>query len=121
GEGRTLIIAGRGEPISMGTRGLRSSFAAPLKLFNATLDYIDEKENSFPYLVEALPRVNTDSWKINADGTMETTQRLRPNLTWHDGHPLTADDFVYGYQLFSNPAMGLSGTQPTASMERISA
>src|SRR5438552_1529044 len=91
GQGRTLIIAGRGEPISLGTRGLRSSFAAPLKLFNATLDYIDEKENSFPYLAEALPQVNTDSWKINPDGTMETTHHLRPNLTWHDGQPLTAD------------------------------
>ena len=121
GQGRTLIIAARGEPASLGTRGLRSSFSAPIKLFNATLDYLDEKENAFPYLAEALPQVNTDTWKINPDGTMETTYHLRPNLTWHDGQPLTADDFVYAYQFFSTPELGLSSTQPTASMAGISA
>jgi peptide/nickel transport system substrate-binding protein len=26
---------------------------------------------------------------------MQTTYRLRPGLTWHDGRPLTADDFVF--------------------------
>jgi peptide/nickel transport system substrate-binding protein len=33
---------------------------------------------------------------------MSVTFRLRPDLTWSDGTPLTADDSVYGYQIVSN-------------------
>ena len=39
---------------------------------------------------ESLPQLNTDTWRVGSDGRMETTYRLRPNLTWHDGAPLTA-------------------------------
>ena len=33
---------------------------------------------------------------------MSVTFHLRPDLTWSDGTPLTADDSVYGYQIASN-------------------
>ena len=33
---------------------------------------------------------------------MSVTFHLRPDLTWSDGTPLTADDLVYGYQIVSN-------------------
>ena len=33
---------------------------------------------------------------------MSVTFHLRPDLTWSDGTPLTADDSVYGYQIISN-------------------
>ena len=33
---------------------------------------------------------------------MSVTFHLRPDLTWSDGTPLTADDSVYGYQIVSN-------------------
>jgi peptide/nickel transport system substrate-binding protein len=39
---------------------------------------------------------------------METTYRLKPNLTWHDGHPLTADDFVFAWQVYATPELGVS-------------
>lgn len=35
-------------------------------------------------------------------GTVYTV-KLRPNLTWHDGKPLTADDVVFTYQVIQNP------------------
>jgi peptide/nickel transport system substrate-binding protein len=44
-----------------------------------------------------LPQLNTDTWKLFPDGSMETTFRLKPNLTWHDGAPLTADDVAFAY------------------------
>jgi peptide/nickel transport system substrate-binding protein len=31
------------------------------------------------------------------------TVHLKPNLTWHDGKPLTADDVVFTYQTIQNP------------------
>ena len=35
---------------------------------------------------------------------MIVTFRLRPEVTWADGTPLTADDSVYGYKLASDPS-----------------
>jgi peptide/nickel transport system substrate-binding protein len=38
------------------------------------------------------------------DDTEKTyTVHLKPNLSWHDGKPLTADDVVYTFQLIQNP------------------
>jgi len=54
-------------------------------------------------MVEALPQLNTDSWQVFPDGTMQTTYQFLPNLTWQDGKPLTADDVVFTYQAIQNP------------------
>jgi len=43
-----------------------------------------------------------ETWSSNARGT-DYTFKLKPNLTWHDGQPLTAQDVVYTYQLIQNP------------------
>src|SRR5437764_13596055 len=50
---------------------------------------------------------------------METTHRLRPNLTWQDGKPLTADDFIFGWQVYSSPNLGSAQSQPIRQMEEI--
>ncbi len=52
-----------------------------------------------PVLAEAAPELGAESWKVNADGTMETTYRLKPNLTWHDGKALTPEDYVFAHKL----------------------
>ncbi|HUS26268.1 MAG TPA: peptide ABC transporter substrate-binding protein [Nevskiaceae bacterium] len=36
-------------------------------------------------------------------GGMVYTVHLRPNVTWQDGRPLTADDVVFTYQVIQNP------------------
>jgi len=73
------------------------------RLFTASLAYMDGKGIVQPYLAETLPTLNTDSWRVFPDGRMETTYKLRPNLTWHDGQPLTADDFVFALQAYTTP------------------
>src|SRR5437762_1639409 len=59
-------------------------------LMNATLAFLDARGGATPYLAESLPQFDTATWKVSPDGQMETTYRLKPSLTWHDGHPLTA-------------------------------
>src|SRR4051794_29043176 len=89
GAQRTLVILGRLEPPSLAAKPFAAVSLTALgqvRAFNATLDYNDEVEVSHPYLAEALPELNTDSWRIFPDGRMETTYQLRPGLTWHDGH-----------------------------------
>src|SRR5437763_12661464 len=50
---RTLVIIARGEPPSIAAKPLQAfsgSIAAPLRPFNAMLDYVDEREEAQPYL-----------------------------------------------------------------------
>jgi peptide/nickel transport system substrate-binding protein len=42
------------------------------------------------------------SWSVDSLG-QNYTVKLRPNLHWQDGKPLTADDVVYTYQTIENP------------------
>ncbi len=43
-----------------------------------------------------------ESHKLSADG-LTYTFKLRPNLKWSDGVPLTAEDFVYSMRRVQNP------------------
>lgn len=43
-----------------------------------------------------------DSWKVDEAGTTYTV-KLKSNLTWHDGKPLTAADVAFTYQVIQNP------------------
>lgn len=45
---------------------------------------------------------SAESWEISDDG-MTYTFKLRPDLRWSDGRPLTADDFVYSYRRIVDP------------------
>jgi peptide/nickel transport system substrate-binding protein len=43
-----------------------------------------------------------DTWTVNGTGTVYTVH-LRPNLSWQDGVPLTADDVVFTYRVIQTP------------------
>src|SRR5438552_7172460 len=49
------------------------------RFFNAFLDIYDGDDHPQPYLAEALPALNTDTWTVFPDGTMETRYHLKPN------------------------------------------
>ncbi len=121
---KTLVILARGEPPSLAAKPFQAfsgSLAAPIRLFNAQLDYVDEREGTHAYLAQALPQVNTDTWRVFPDGTMETTYKLRDGLTWHDGARLTADDFVFAWRVFATPELGVSASAPIAQMAEVRA
>ncbi len=110
------------EPVSLAAKPFQStgiSIAFATRLFNAHLDLLDARANPQPYLAESLPRLNTDSWRVFPDGRMETTYRLKPDLTWHDGTPLTAEDFVFAYRVYSAPGLGISDTPPQNLMDEV--
>src|SRR5581483_8023384 len=63
----------------------------------------DERGVAHPMLASELPSRDKGTWVIRPDGTMQTTYRLKPNVTWHDGTRLTARDFVLGWRVMSDP------------------
>lgn len=86
--------------------------------FRAGLSVTDQNEAEsatvWPQLAEALPQLDTGTWKVFPDGRMETTWTLRPGLTWHDGAPLTAGDFVLGWQIVKTPEFA-----PSTDLKRV--
>lgn len=90
------------------------------RMFNASHALIDASGTARPYLAESLPQLNSDSWRVFADGRMETTYKLRPKLTWHDGQPLTADDFVFGWRAYT-AGIGIFHPKPQDLVEEITA
>ena len=63
-------------------------------LFDGLLNY--KKDGSL------IPALAADLPKTSADG-MSYTFKLRPNLKWSDGQPLTSDDVKFTYQLAYDP------------------
>src|SRR5439155_9164076 len=119
-QNRTLVVGHRIEPSNLAPKVLGTN--SPLRntrLFNAALSLIDDKGLSVPYLAEALPQLNTDSWRVFPDGRMETTYRLRDNLTWQDGAPLTADDFTFAYRVYKDRALGVFIASPQDTMDAV--
>jgi len=109
---RTLVYATRVEPASIATRGLGQGGSTPSLpvVFDALIAYIDESGTALPFVVESLPVLNSDSWRVFPDGRMETTYRLKPGIRWHDGTPASAEDFRFTWQLYTKPELYQAAT-----------
>jgi len=62
-----------------------------------------------------MPTVEKGTWRLNADGTMDLTWKLRPNVRWHDGAPFTSADIAFAYEVRQDPTMPRlrqGGTRP---------
>src|SRR5258708_27823057 len=51
------------------------------------------------------------SYDVSSDG-LTYTFHLQPSAKWSDGKPVTASDWVYGYQHFLNPALAAGYVDP---------
>src|SRR5437867_9368723 len=69
------------------------------RMFSAFFEYSDNEGKLQPYLAEALPTLNTNTWEILPDGRMQPRYHRKPNLTWHAGPPLTPADFVFCFKV----------------------
>jgi peptide/nickel transport system substrate-binding protein len=122
---RTLVAAVKVEPATIAARQPQETAGVGLyfsdRVFNANIALNDFRGTPMPYLVEALPKLNSDDWRLFPDGTMETTFRLRPGLAWHDGTPLSAEDFVFSWRIYSRSDLGAARRIPMEVMESVTA
>ncbi|HZT06720.1 MAG TPA: ABC transporter substrate-binding protein [Chloroflexota bacterium] len=98
---KILTIALQREPADFGGYGTSSTTAGGaqqvLPIVNDGLTYADKSTVNHPLLAAEMPSFERGTWKVFDDGTMETTWTLRSNIKWHDGTPLTVDDFQFGF------------------------
>ena len=99
---KRLVTAMRGDPktlngaISAAAGGSSTAGVPELtSMLSAGLLNLDAQGNLHPMLAEQVPTLENGLWKLLPDGRMETTWRLKPNLQWHDGKPITAEDLVF--------------------------
>jgi peptide/nickel transport system substrate-binding protein len=117
----TLRISSRFEPQSLAAKYQETGGVVAYKgLMNAGLTAVDYQNQGRPILAERLPELNTESWRVFADGRMETTYQLRAGLTWHDGQPLTADDFAFAFRVYTAPGLPFSA-KPQDQIEAVTA
>jgi peptide/nickel transport system substrate-binding protein len=91
--GGTLLNAGEREPDILDPALTTTS--AVLSYLGSSLVAIDPQGNYVPYLAE--------SWEISEDGLVWTFH-LRQDVKFHNGDPLTANDFVYSFNRALDPA-----------------
>jgi peptide/nickel transport system substrate-binding protein len=121
---RTLVIGMHLEPTTLAPRPPVTSGitpGAPTHIFSGWLIVSDGQNVPRPQLAERLPQLNTDDWQVFADGTMETRYTLRQGVAWHDGTPLTAEDVVFGWRVFTWSEMGVPTDPPIRYVQEVTA
>ena len=71
---------------------------------------LDAEMNYEPYLAESMA--------LSEDG-LALTFRLRPDVTWHDGTPVTADDVVWSAETYMNPDLAFANSQYFQFIDRV--
>jgi peptide/nickel transport system substrate-binding protein len=78
----------------------------------------DENNEPFPRLVTEIP--SAENGGISEDGRV-ITMKLRDDITWSDGTPLTADDFIFTWEMAVSPSNTVATTYPYDSIESVTA
>jgi peptide/nickel transport system substrate-binding protein len=103
-----------------GCNFLAATSAANAELCNPMLDtlfLLDNHLNYQPDLAANIPTPKNGEVKT-VNGNLQVTFKLKPNLKWSDGSPLTVDDFIFSVKM--NLAAGnTTGIDQIASMKKV--
>ena len=83
---------------------------------------IDPNGNVFPVLAAELPTQDNGEVVVNqAQGTMDVTWKMRQDVQWADGTPVTADDVLFTYQAVKDPTNGFAipGLDQVSGIDKI--
>jgi peptide/nickel transport system substrate-binding protein len=83
---------------------------------------MDADGKVFPELAAELPTIENGDVVIDeGNGTMDVTWKLRQDIQWADGTPVTADDVVFTYDALVDPETGswIQGIDYVDSVEKI--
>jgi peptide/nickel transport system substrate-binding protein len=83
------------------------------RLFYEPLASWDVEGHLNPILAAEIP--STKNGGLAADGK-SVTWKIKPGVKWHDGKPLTADDFVFTWAYVSDPATAAVSISTYADM-----
>jgi peptide/nickel transport system substrate-binding protein len=118
-QGKTLTVAFAQEPDTLNTWYSNMAFGQWVWfLTQANLWDYDNKLQPVPVLVEELPTAANGG--ISKDG-LTLTVKLKKDLKWSDGEPLTADDVVFTIQMAQDKANNFTISGPLTDGTVVSA
>ncbi|MBM2812715.1 MAG: hypothetical protein HW416_3474 [Chloroflexi bacterium] len=115
----TIAVAGEVDDLSAKLGGGDTYSGEFNFLQSSPLAVRDGRGMAHPLLAAELPSRDNGSWVVNADGTMTTTWRIRPNANWHDGRPVTWRDFAFTMRVYQSQDMPVMPRDPERFMDRI--
>src|SRR6266496_4753574 len=71
--------------------------------------FIDDQQAAVPVQVTEIP--STENGGISADGTV-LTMKLRDDMKWSDGEPITSKDYVFTYEMIMSDKNTVSTRSP---------
>jgi peptide/nickel transport system substrate-binding protein len=86
------------------------------RIFYEPLAAHDPEGNLFPILAAEIPSIQNGS--VARDGK-SVTWKLKPNVSWHDGKPFTADDIVFNWEYAADPATAAVTSGAYRDIERV--
>ena len=63
----------------------------------------DNEWKLYPDLALKIPSLKDGDWQLLPDKKMKVTFKLKQTYKWHDGKPVTAEDFVWTFRIRKNP------------------
>ena len=122
---KILTIAMNAEPATFygftGEGGSAGGAGEVGAMIHSQLTRLDPNDNPQPDLAAELPTVQAGTWRVNADGSMDVTWKIRPGVKWHDGTPLTTDDFLFSLELHKDDALAHAYRAQSRLMESATA
>ncbi len=104
---KILVWAGLREPgsfdpvIGLGGSGSPASEVTPV--VHNFLVVENDRFDAVPQLAVERLSVEKGTWRVNPDGSMVTSWRIRPNVRWHDGSPFTSADLIFAFTASIDP------------------
>ena len=88
------------------------------QLWNCWVWNFDDKNAPIPVLVKEMPSAANGG--VSADGKV-ITLKLRDDIVWSDGTPITADDFIFTDKMYMDPKNTVASQNPYDKMEKVEA
>jgi len=117
----TLVVCMSQEPDTLYL--VTSNMAVQRDVYNAYMDRGSAADTAYWFYTELLEKLPTledgDAVLIGEEGPegqIEITYKIKQGISWHDGEPLTAEDFKYAWEVMMDPE---SGVTSRATIEKI--
>jgi peptide/nickel transport system substrate-binding protein len=81
----------------------------------------DGQGQFLPRLAAEIPSLDRNTWVVAPDGSMDVTWKLRPNVKWQDGTPVTSDDYLAFWEYLHSPVSISEFFEWTLYADRITA
>jgi len=80
---------------------------------------LTEQWKYFPVIAQKIPNLKDGDWKLLPGNKMQVTWKLKKGFTWHDGKPVTAQDWIWAWRVNLHPDYPSAGRDVAERVENI--